>query len=95
MKAEEIKTKADVDKWLAALGPLFVTQGCHLRAYRHSLRLLTFLVQHVYQDEATRDRHTRSLLLVFRAILLSLAHLRSEGPKPKLGLEDQVFVQIL
>jgi len=90
MKAEEIKTKADVDKWLAALGPLFVTQGCQLLAYRHSLRLLPFLVQYVYQDEATRDRHTRSLLLVFRAILLSLAHLRSEGPKPKLGLEDQV-----
>ena len=90
MKAEEIKTKADVDKWLAALGPLFVTQGCQLLAYRHSLRLLPFLVQYLYQDEATRDRHTCSLLLVFRAILLSLAHLRSEGPKPKPGLEAKV-----
>lgn len=90
MKAEDIKTKADVDTWLAALPPPLRERGCQIIAYRHSLRLLPFLMEYANQDATKRDRHTHSVLLVFRAILLFLAHLRSEGPKPKLGLDDKV-----
>lgn len=90
MKAEDIKTKADVDKWLGALPPPLRERGCQIIAYRHSLRLLPFLMEYANQDATKRDRHTHSVLLVFRVILLFLAHLRSEGPKPKLGLDDKV-----
>lgn len=86
MKAEEIKTEADVEKWLAELPPPLREKGCQVIAYRHSLRLLPFLVEYAHSQQQSKY----PVLEVFRTFLLSFAHLRSEGPKPVDGLAAKV-----